>query len=270
RAGRSLGDANVSVKPQGRPGGRGCLTHAVGQVEEHVVAAQAAQEVEEAADGGAAGAAALPVLQQRGGGVGPRLQPPDLQVLAAQLLRQRRPVGGRRRPRVEVEAEAAPHAVVQRHHGHSVEVGPRRDGAGAGAGARRRRGHGSGDSRGPFASRLAPPRRRPPSPGRRRRALPALPCRVRGGRAFPAAWLEVALPRKEANGAGPSPSPSAPLRPRAASDGNARDPCCVGGDASAMQGTVLSLTLFSPFPPRNHLRMATFPSSPLIRQTVGL
>uniref|UniRef100_A0A8V5FZC2 Uncharacterized protein n=1 Tax=Melopsittacus undulatus TaxID=13146 RepID=A0A8V5FZC2_MELUD len=85
-----------------------CLTHAAGQVKEYVVAAEPAQEVEEAADGGAAGAAALPVLQQRGGGVGLRLQPPDLQVLAAQRLRQCGPVGGRRRPRVEVEAEAAP------------------------------------------------------------------------------------------------------------------------------------------------------------------
>lgn len=169
------------------------LTHAVGQVEEDVVAAQAAQEVEEAADGGAAGAAALPVLQQGGGGVGPRLQPPDLQVLAAQLLRQRRPVGGGRRPRVEVEAEAAPHAVVKRHHGHGVEVGRRRDAAGSGA--RRRRGHGRSRNfpppRRPFASRLAPPRRRlPPSPGG---LCPPSPPRGAGqlsgctaGRAFPA------------------------------------------------------------------------------------
>lgn len=157
------------------------------------MAAQAAQEVEEAADGGAAGAAALPVLQQGGGGVGPRLQPPDLQVLAAQLLRQRRPVGGGRRPRVEVEAEAAPHAVVKRHHGHGVEVGRRRDAAGSGA--RRRRGHGRSRNfpppRRPFASRLAPPRRRlPPSPGG---LCPPSPPRGAGqlsgctaGRAFPA------------------------------------------------------------------------------------
>uniref|UniRef100_A0A8C3JWQ9 Uncharacterized protein n=1 Tax=Calidris pygmaea TaxID=425635 RepID=A0A8C3JWQ9_9CHAR len=146
------------------------LTHAIGQIEENVVSAQASQEVEEASDGGSAGAAALPVLQQGGGGVGLPLQPPDLQVLAAQLLRQRRPVGGRRRPRVEVEAEAAPHAVVERYQGHGVEVG----GRGAGLGSRRRRLHGRAA---PVTSRSAA-LSLPASP--RPRALPA-PAPAPGG-----------------------------------------------------------------------------------------
>lgn len=171
------------------------------------MAAQAAQEVEEAADGGAAGAAALPVLQQGGGGVGPRLQPPDLQVLAAQLLRQRRPVGGGRRPRVEVEAEAAPHAVVKRHHGHGVEVGRRRDAAGSGA--RRRRGHGRSRNFPPppvALSLLASPRlaaaSRPPPAGSARPPRRGVRGSFRGARRgglSPLTALEAGLPRKEAN-----------------------------------------------------------------------
>uniref|UniRef100_A0A8B9CV26 Uncharacterized protein n=1 Tax=Anser brachyrhynchus TaxID=132585 RepID=A0A8B9CV26_9AVES len=106
------------LNPEVRPR----LTHAGGQVNQDVVALQAVQELEQAAHGGPPGAAALPLVQQRPGGVGQRLQPPDLQVLAAQLLGQRRPVGGRGGAGVEVEAEAAPHAVVERHHGHGGQL----------------------------------------------------------------------------------------------------------------------------------------------------
>uniref|UniRef100_A0A669QJD1 Uncharacterized protein n=1 Tax=Phasianus colchicus TaxID=9054 RepID=A0A669QJD1_PHACC len=116
------------------------LTHAAGQLQQHVVAAQLPQELQQLTHGGSAGTAALPLVQQRGRGIGQRLQPPDLQVVAAQLLRQRRPVGCGRRPRVEVKAEAAPHAVVEGHHGHGVQI--RRLGAGSGARAHGYRGHG--------------------------------------------------------------------------------------------------------------------------------
>uniref|UniRef100_A0A8C3M8R3 Uncharacterized protein n=1 Tax=Geospiza parvula TaxID=87175 RepID=A0A8C3M8R3_GEOPR len=110
------------------------LTHAAGQVRQDIVAPQAAQHIEELPHGGPAGAASRPFLQQRGRGVGQPLEPPDLQEAAAQRLRQRRPVRGRGGPRVEVEAEAAAHAVVQSYHGHGVRV-QRRDGADNGAGA---------------------------------------------------------------------------------------------------------------------------------------
>uniref|UniRef100_A0A8V1ABC3 Uncharacterized protein n=1 Tax=Gallus gallus TaxID=9031 RepID=A0A8V1ABC3_CHICK len=116
------------------------LTHAAAQLQQDIVAAQLPEELQQLTHGGSAGTAALPLFQQRRRGVGQRLQPPDLQVVVAQLLRQRRPVGGGRRPRVEVKAEAAPHAVVEGHHRHGVQI--RRLGAGSGARTHGYRSHG--------------------------------------------------------------------------------------------------------------------------------
>uniref|UniRef100_A0A8B9QP90 Uncharacterized protein n=1 Tax=Anas platyrhynchos TaxID=8839 RepID=A0A8B9QP90_ANAPL len=98
------------------------LTHAGRQVNQDVVALQLPQQLEQAAHGGPAGAAALPLVQQSPGGVWQSLQPPDLQIFAAQLLGQRRPVGGGGGAGVEVESEAAPHAVVKSHHGHGRQL----------------------------------------------------------------------------------------------------------------------------------------------------
>uniref|UniRef100_H0YQ76 Uncharacterized protein n=1 Tax=Taeniopygia guttata TaxID=59729 RepID=H0YQ76_TAEGU len=142
------------------------LTHAAGQVAQHIVAAQAAQHGEQLPHGGPAGAASRPLLQQRGRGVGQPLQPPDLQEAAAQRLRQRRPVRGRGRPRVQVEAEAAADAVVERYHGHGLQV-RQRAGAGAGSGLRWGRGHRAAlrlPLPGTFAPRPAPPLLRPAAP----------------------------------------------------------------------------------------------------------
>uniref|UniRef100_A0A8C3I021 Uncharacterized protein n=1 Tax=Chrysemys picta bellii TaxID=8478 RepID=A0A8C3I021_CHRPI len=110
--------------PQIRSGARPqrpALTDAAAQVGQDVVAAQGPQQRQQAAHGGAAGAAALPVLQQAAGGVGLRLQVLDLQVLVAQLLGQRRPVGASHPhspgDRQDPIAPSHPHSPGDRHTG---------------------------------------------------------------------------------------------------------------------------------------------------------
>uniref|UniRef100_A0A8C3TNW5 Uncharacterized protein n=1 Tax=Catharus ustulatus TaxID=91951 RepID=A0A8C3TNW5_CATUS len=117
------------------------LTHAAAQVCQDIIATQGAQHIQELPHRGPAGTAPRPLVQQRARGVGQPFQPPDLQEAASQRLGQRRPVGGRGRPRVEVEPEAAANAVIEGDHGHGVQV-QRWHRAGHRAGLRRGRGHG--------------------------------------------------------------------------------------------------------------------------------
>uniref|UniRef100_A0A8C8X592 Uncharacterized protein n=1 Tax=Panthera leo TaxID=9689 RepID=A0A8C8X592_PANLE len=92
------------VPPGMRPGTR-VLTDAGPQFHQHVIAAQLGEQLQQTAHRGSR--ASLPVVQELAHGVGMRLQLPDLQVLEAHLLSQRRPVGRHLRPHVQEQRQAA-------------------------------------------------------------------------------------------------------------------------------------------------------------------